>query len=217
LRTTLLLLLALALAPAPGSGADEALRVLASSVAAPCTEAAGAAWQASEGRRVVVDVSGLRAKGDWDVLVGSSVELTRALEGHDAVSDSDVEIASIPWVLHLPAGGTVRSLDDLARSGTEAVVLGGDAAYEARRALQEHNVGRVRESTDDARLRSAAVALVPLSLAGEGERVPVDVPPIRVGAAIGIRASHPGDAASFVRYLGSGEGQRAFAACAPAP
>jgi len=213
LRTTAILLLALA--PAAASEGGDALQVLASSVATPCAEAAGAAFEAESGRRVTVSRGGLREAGEWDVLVGSSVELTRALEGRDAVSDSDVEIATIPWVLHLPAGGTVRSLDDLARSGAEAVVLGGDAAYEARRALADHNVGRVRESTDERRLRSAAVALVPLSLAGPGERVSVDVPPVRVGAAVGVRAGHVEDAAAFVRYLGSPAGQQVFATCAP--
>jgi len=213
LRTTALLLLALV--PVAVSEGGEALKVRASTVAAPCTEAAGIAWQAESGRRVDVSRGGLREAGDWDVLVGASVELTRALEGRDAVSDSDVEIATIPWVLHLQAGATVRSLDDLARSGAEAVVLGGDAAYEARRALAEHEVGRVRESTDDRRLRSAAVALVPLSLAGPGERVSVDIPAIRVGAAVGIRANHTDEAAAFVRYLGSAAGQQAFSACAP--
>jgi accessory colonization factor AcfC len=213
LRTTALLVLALVPAAVPGG--EVALKVRASSVAAPCTEAAGIAWQAGTGRRVEVSSGSLRESGDWDVLVGASVELTRALEGRDAVSDSDVEIATIPWVLHVPTGGSVRSLDDLARSGVEAVVLGGDAAYEARRALAEHNVGRVRESTDVRRLRSAAVALVPLSLAGPGPRTSVDVPPVRVGAAVGARATRTDDATAFVRYLGSEAGQQVFATCAP--
>jgi len=215
LRTTALVVLALV--PAVVTGGDDPLMVRASSFAAPCVRAAGAAWQAESGREVDLSSGGLREAGEWDVLVGSSVELTRALEGRDAVSDSDVEIATIPWVLHLAAGGTVRSLDDLARSGAEAVILGGDAAYEARRALAEHNVGRVRESTDDRRLRSATVALVPLSLAGNGERVPVDVPPIRVGAAVGVRARHADAATAFVEYLGSETGQQAFATCSPPP
>lgn len=219
MRTTAFVLLAssLTLAPLARGGAGETLRVRVSSAAAPCAEAAAQAWQSTAGRGVTVETGALREKGDWDVLVGSSVELTRALEGQDAVSDSDVEVASIPWVLHLStADGRIRNLDDLARLGVEAALPSGDASYEARRALAEHKVGRVRETTDAGRLRSAAVSLVPLSLAGSGQRLAVDVPPIRVGAAVGTRAHHPDDASAFVRYLGSEAGQQAFAACAPA-
>lgn len=218
MRTTALLLLAssLTLVPLVGAGAGDPLRVRASPAAAPCAEAAARVWQSTAGRRVAVEAGALREEGDPDVLVGGSVELTRALEGRDAVSDSDVEVASIPWVLHLSGTGSIQSLDDLARSGVEATLLAGDASYEARRALAEHKVGRVRETSDTRRLRSAAVSLVPLSLAGSGRRVPVDVPPLRVGAAVGVRAHQPDDASAFVRYLGSEAGQRSFAACAPA-
>ena len=218
MRTTAFVLLvsSLTLAPPVGAGAGDALRVRASPAASPCAEAAARAWQTAAGRRAVVQTGALRDEGDWDVLVGSSVELTRALEGGDAAPDSDVEVASIPWVLHLSGDAPVRDLDDLARSGVEPVVPAGDASYEARRALAEHGVGRVRETSDSGRLRAAAIALVPLSLAGSGRRVPVDVPPIRVGAAIGVRAHQPDDASAFVRYLGSEAGQQAFAACAPA-
>jgi hypothetical protein len=218
-RTTALLLLASGLALAPdsraGAGAD-ALQVRSSLAAAPCVRAAASGWPARIGRPVVVEVGALRDEGAWDVLVGSSVELTRALEGRDAVSDSDVEIAEIPWVLCVAPGSSVRSLEDLARSGAEATVLGGDAAYDVRRALAEKGVGRVRETSDAARLRSAPVALVPLSLAGGGEHRRVDVRPITIGAAVGVRARHPEDGFAFVRHLGSEAGQQAFAACAPA-
>jgi hypothetical protein len=216
-RTTAFVLLAssLSLATSVGAGAGDSLRVRASPAASPCTEAAGREWQAVAGRRVAVEAGALRDEGDWDVLVGSSVELTRALEGGAAAFDSDVEVASIPWVLHLSADAPIRDLDDLARSGVEPALLAGDAAYEARRALAEHKVGRVRETSDSSRLRAAPVALVPLSLAGSGRRVAVDVPPIRVGAAVGARAHRPDDASAFVRYLGSEAGQQAFAACAP--
>jgi len=217
--TTAFVLLAcsLILAPLARAEAGDSLRVRASSAAAPCVEAAARAWQSSAGRPVAVETGALREEGDWDVVVGSSVELTRALEGRDAVPDSDVEVATIPWVLHLStADARIRDLDDLARLGVEATLPSGDASYEARRVLAEHRVGHVRETSDTRRLRSAAVSLVPLSLAGSGQRVPVDVPPIRVGAAVGARAPHSEDASAFVRYLGSEAGQQAFAACAPA-
>jgi len=213
-RKPVLVLVACLCPVASVGAAADGLRVRVTPAAAPCVEAAAAAWPDAAGREVAVEVGALRDAGEWDVLVGASVELTRALEGQDAAPDSDVEVASIPWVLHADSG-SVRTLDDLARSGVEATVLGGDVAYEARRALAEHKVGRFRETTNVSRLRSARVALVPLSLASAGSRQSVDVPPIRVGAAVGARTRHPLEASAFVRYLGSEPGQQAFAACAP--
>lgn len=198
------------LAPPDGAPADGSLRVLSSAVSAPCVEAAGRAWGV---RPLVVETGSLRDPGDWDVLVGSGVELTRALEGGDAVIDSDVGIADIPWVLRLPSGGDVQSLSEVVQSGVEIVVLAGPAAYEARRALARDGTATIRETTDAAQLRSAPVALVPLSLAGSGRQVEVDVPPVRVDAAVGVRALHSEDAAALVRYLGSQAGRQAFAAC----
>lgn len=199
--------------PSTALEANDALRVRSSAVSARCVEAVARAWEARGGREVSVEAGGLRDTGPWDVLVGSGVELTRALEGGDADLASDVEIASIPWVLHLPSGGDVRALSDLVRSDVEIVMPAGAAAYEARRVLAEEGAARVVETTDAARLRSAPVALVPLSLAGVGKLVEVDVPPIRVGAAVGMRARHPEDATAFVRYLGSEGGQQVFATC----
>jgi hypothetical protein len=99
-------------------------------------------------------------------------------------------------------------------SGAEIVLPAGPASYEARRALAQEGQPRVVETSDAARLRSAAVALVPLSLAGQGRQVAVDVPPIPITAAVGVRSRRPLDAAAFVRYLGSERGQDVFAACA---
>jgi len=206
--------LALAL-PAALFAADDSLRVRSSAVCAPCVEAAGRAWEARGGRPVSVETGGLRDRGAWDVLVGSGVELTRALEGGDADTTSDVNIARIPWVLHLPSGGDVHALSDVTRSGVEVVMPAGPASYEARRALAKEGVARVVETSDTARLRAAPVALVPVSLAGAGTQVEVDVPPIPVAAAIGMRARHADDAAAFVRYLGSEGGQQVFATCSP--
>lgn len=200
-------------APAVGLAAEGALRVRASPIATPCVEAAGQAWEARGGRSVSVETGGLRDRGAWDVLVGSGVELTRALEGGEADLATDVDIATIPWVLRLPSGGDVSSLSDLARSNVEIVMPAGAASYEARRALAEHGAARVLETTDSARLQSAPVALVPLSLAGPGKRVSVDIPPIRVSAALGMRTRHGVDAAAFVSYLGSEDGQQVFATC----
>jgi hypothetical protein len=201
--------------PATLFAADGSLRVRSSPVCAPCVEAAGRAWEARGGRAVRVEAGGLRDRGAWDVLVGSGVELTRALEGGDADISSDVDIAHIPWVLHLPSGGDVHALSDVTRAGVEVVMPAGPAAYEARRALAEEGMARVVETNDTRRLRAAPVALVPVSLAGAGTQIEVDVPPIPVGAAVGTRARLVEDAAAFVRYLGSEDGQRVFAACSP--
>ena len=66
-------------------------------------------------------------------------------------------------------------------------------------------------------LREAAVALVPLSLAGAGERLAVDVPPIVVRAAVATEPARPADARALVAFLASEPGQKAFAACRSAP
>ena len=48
-----------------------------------------------------------------------------------------MDIASIPWILALEPGRPrdVGGLEDLGRTGGEVLLLGGAAAYEARRAL----------------------------------------------------------------------------------
>ena len=214
---SLALALVVSVAAAAPAVSNDALRVRSSAVASPCVEAAARVWSAERGREVSVETGGLRDEGSWDVLVGAGVEVTRALEGRDAVIGSEVEIATIPWVLRLSGGAEVRSLSDVVGSGTEIVLPAGPASYEARRALAEKGQPRVLETTDAARLRSAPVALVPLSLAGSGRQVAVDVPPIPVSAAVGKRSRQPVDAADLVRFLGSERGQDVFAACAAPP
>lgn len=211
LASTALLLLA----PGP-SRAAEPLRVRASEVAAPCVQAAARAW----GRAAAVETAPLRDPGPVDVVVGSGVEMTRALEGGDAVIDSEEYIAEIPWVLSVESGNPLKltGLADLARVGGEVVVLGGPAAYEARRELSAHRPGRLKESREGAVLRGAPVAVVPLSLAGPGERIAVkEIPPVLTSAAVGARAVQPGAAREFVHFLASEAGQKAFASCGATP
>jgi hypothetical protein len=206
------LLLAFSLTPA--AGAEEPLRVRVSAAVAPCVAAASQSWPG--GRRIALETTSLRDPGPADVLVGPLVEMTRALEGGQAVVNSDVDIAEIPWVLSVAAGNPLRvkSLTDVREKGVDLVVLGGPASYEARRALASGGTSRVREVSDRAALRAAPVALVPLSLAGGGERISVsEVPPLRTSAAVGAHAAQPERAQELVRYLGSEAGQRAFAAC----
>ncbi len=204
---------ALLLALPPAARAQEPLRVRVTPAVAPCVGAAGASWP---GGRVVIETTGSRDRGPADVLVGTDVEMTRALEGGGAVVNSDVEVAEIPWVLAVASGNPlrVRSLADAREKGVEVVLLGGPASYEARRALAGAGTSRVRESTDQKTLRAAPVALLPLSLAGSGERIAVpEVPALRATAAVAGGAAQAERAEQFVRFLGSEPGQRAFAAC----
>jgi hypothetical protein len=216
LRKVALSTLLLVLVLAPSARAQEPLRVRVTPAVAPCVTAASPSWP---GARVAVETAGLRDPGPADVLVGTGVEMTRALEGGQGVVNSDVEIAEIPWVLAVASGNPrrVRSLAEAREKGVEVVVLGGPAAYEARRALAGGGTSRVRESTDRQVLRAASVALLPLSLAGSGERIAVpEVPALRATAAVAVGAAQPERAEQFVRFLGSEAGQRAFAACGSA-
>ena len=198
--------------------ADSPLVVRVSAAAAPCTQAAARAWEASRGAPVTLVVGALPGTEPADAFVGASVELTRVLEGGAGALDSEVNVASIPWVLAVAtgSGAGVRSLSDLGRAEEPVALLGGPAAYEARRALAETGGARVRETTEAAELRAAPVAIVPLSLAGPGERHTLDIRPLRVVAAVAERSERPEAARAFVRFLGSEAGQKAFSACGPA-
>jgi 4'-phosphopantetheinyl transferase len=119
------------------------VRVTASEAVAPCVEAAAEAYRSRGGATVQLDTAAVGAESASaaegapapDVLVGTSIELTRAVEGGSAVEGSEVDLARIPWVLEADEGLGVRSLDDLKSSTAEVWVLGGPAAYEARRAV----------------------------------------------------------------------------------
>jgi len=200
-------LLALFAADLPGR-----LRVRASFVVAPCVEAAARAWPGPRAA-VQVETAGPSTPGPADVLVASSVELTRALEGGTAAEGTDVDVARVPWVMQVRSGGaTIRGAADLATSGVEVTVPDSPAAYEARRWAAAAGGGRVREASGR-ELREAAVAVIPLSLAGTGERIAVDVPSIVVRAALALQPERPADARAFVAFLASEPGQKAFAEC----
>jgi Bacterial extracellular solute-binding protein len=198
--------------------ADSPLVVRVSAAAAPCTQAAARVWEANRGVPVALVVGALPGTEPADAFVGASVELTRVLEGGAGALDSEVSVATIPWVLAVAAGSSagVRSLSDLGREGEPVALLGGPAAYEARRAIAEKGGARVRETTEAAELRAAPVAVVPLSLAGPGERHTLDIRPLRVVAAAAEQSARPDAARAFVRFLGSEAGQKAFSACGQA-
>jgi hypothetical protein len=199
---------------APG-GATGALSIRATDAVAPCVRSAARAYPAGKG--ITIEVGRL-ADARADVLVGSAPEVTRALESGQAVVGSDVAVARIPWVIALAPGNParVRAPGDLRRPDLEVWVLEGAAAYEARRHLEALAPGRVREAADRTVLGAAAAAVVPLSLAGPGERIPFDVPPIEAQAAVGAGSRRSAAARGFIAFLGSEAGGKAFAACAPA-
>jgi accessory colonization factor AcfC len=143
------------------------------------------------------------------------VEITRAIEAGRAEEGSDVDIASIPWILALEPGAPrgLGRLEDLARTGGEVLLLGGAAAYEARRALAAFPEIEVHETTDVVSLRSASAAVIPLSLAAGTGHAVLGIPPVVARAAVTRRPRSPVAAAAFVGFLASEEGQRVFAAC----
>jgi len=204
--------------PMPARAGVPTLRVRVSTAVAPCVQAVARTYETARGTPVFVETGALPGEGAADAYVGATVELTRVLEGGTGVLDSDVDVAEIPWVLAVTASGpaAVRSLADLSRSDTEIALLSGPAAYEARRALAGQGALRLRETADPAALRAAPVAIVPLSLAGPGQHNRLDVPPMRVTAAVAVQAAHPDAARAFVAFLASEAGQKAFATCGQA-
>ena len=192
----------------------QALRVEAAETVAPCVRAAAEVF-ARRGAGVDLFVGRLAGDRQADVLVASSVEITRAIEAGRAEEGSDVDIASIPWILALEPGvpRDVGRLEDLGRTGGEVLLLGGAAAYEARRALAAFPEIEVHETTDVASLRAASAAIFPLSLARGTDHVALDIPPVVARAVVTSRPQSPATAAAFVGFLASEEGQRAFAAC----
>ena len=202
---------ALAAADAPSP-----LRVRATTVVAPCVQSAVRAFPAPAGG-VTVEVAPARTPGPADVIVASAVELTRALEGGAAEPNTDFDVARVPWVVQVRAGGpAIRSAQDLAGSGVEVAVPDSPAAYEAFRWARSTTGGRAR-SAAARELREAPVVLVPLSLAGPGERIGVDVPALRARAALAVDPAHRSAAEAFLAFLRSEAGQSAFAACRSTP
>ena len=207
----------LALLPAlVGADALPPLRVRATAVVAPCVKAAVRAFPAPAGG-VAVEVAGARTPGPADLIVASAVELTRALEGGAAEPNTDVDVALVPWVVQVRSGGpAIKSAQDLAGSGVEVVVPDSPAAYEAFRWARSTTGGRAR-SASARELREAVVVLVPLSMAGPGDRIGVDVPSLRARAALGVEPARRADAEALLAFLRSEAGQAAFAACRTTP
>ncbi len=184
--------------------------VRASPLIAPCVEAAARAYRVSG---VQVEVGTVADAERGDLLVGSAVEVTRALETGTALVDSDVDVARIPWVLRVPEGNpdAVLDLDDALRRDLEVVVPTGPGAHEAQRVVAGR--GRVREVAGSEALRGASRALVPLSLRGPGHVIPTHVRPLEARAAVRAGSTQGVAARAFLQFLVSPDGQAAFAAC----
>lgn len=209
----LLLTVAVCAAPLLAQGGERVLQVRASAAVAPCVEEAAGRWPG--GVRVIVERGALGQAKGTDLFAGSAVEMTRAVETGAAREGSEVDLARIPWVLSLPAGNPdrVTGLADLGRTGQDVALLAGPEAYEARRALVGALRGeRIHEFGDRKGLDAAGLALVPLSLS-RGQTLAVDVPPLIARAAFAEGAPHAALARTFLQYLGSEEGRRAFAEC----
>jgi hypothetical protein len=209
--------LAVLLAASPGAaagGADE-IQVRVSPAVAPCVAAAARAYTGPGRPRLETGLLKERAPA---VIVGSSVEVDRVLDAGGALHDTDVDLAHIPWVLTVAAGhgAPPQGLAGLAASTADVAVLAGPEAYAARRALQGIPERRLREGTEPGVLRSAPLALVPLSLAGKGEQVATDVPPLRARAAVARAGAASPAARAFVAFLASEAGRAAFAVCGAA-
>ena len=192
------------------------LRVRATETMAPCAASAARAYTLAGGPQALVETGALEAAAD--VLVGSGIELTRALESGAGRDDSDVAVVEVPWVLVLSERApSVKSLEEAAAAGVEIEVLKGPISYEAQRVLAEKTKAHVREQ-DASSLRKAEAALVPVSVAGPGRRITVDVPALRAQAAVGSGSRAEAAARAFVAFLASEAGRRSFAACTePAP
>jgi hypothetical protein len=207
--TGLSLTLLLTLAGSSPSQTSAGLRLRASAGVAPCVRSAAAGFETG-GLSITIDEGDLGDLVDEQLLAGSGVEITRAIEAGLAVEGTDVDLARIPWVLRAPPSGPQR-LEDLAGRGGRIVLLGGAESYEARRALGGLPSGRVSETTDPETLRAAPLAVVPLSLAGKGPHQLLDISPILARAA--LTRHDTGEGRRFLDYLTSEPGLKRFVAC----
>ena len=206
--------LAVLLAGSPGAtaGRTDEIHVRVSPAVAPCVAAAAKVYPGPGRPRLQ---TGLLKEDAPQAIVGSSVEVDRVLDAGGALHDTDVDLARIPWVLAVAPGQAAppQGLAGLASSPLDVAVLSGPEGYAARRALQGIPERRLREGTEAAVLRSAPIALVPLSLAGPGDHVGTEVPPLRVRAAVAAAGAGSPAARAFVSFLASEPGRAAFVAC----
>jgi len=203
--------LVVVLVPAAASTADSrALRVRTNVAFSGCAGALVESYGRTHGVRVTLDVVSPLSVEGADVVIGADSELTRILEGGLADVRTAVDVGEVPWVL------VSRENQLGAASSTPLVVLGGALGRDVRDGIPT-SAGRLRASTDLDALRAAPRAVVPLTLAGAGQRQPLDVPPLIAVAAVVNASSHRREAAQLLQFLRDAEARRAFARCTGGP
>lgn len=185
--TTLAAAALLGALPAAGAEPLSAVRVRTSPAFAPALSPVLAAFTAETGVAAALEVGELDPPGDADVIVGDDSETGRLLEGGVADLSTALDLGELPWVLVAPAGTPPGAVAAASASSSGIAVLGGVAGREARDSLAGTPPGRLRVTRDGAELRRTGLALVPRSLAGEGEWRPADVRPL-VATAAAVRA-----------------------------
>jgi hypothetical protein len=193
--------------------------VKASPAVATCVAAAAGEYERATGRRLALETAAISSPSSTvgaDVVVASDDELSRVIESGATHPELDVDVARIPWVLAGAPGTTTPDVRALGRSGGVVRSLDGVVAREAWRSLALQGVApdRVeRIEKGPLRLGRGEVAVVPLSLAGDGPVSSLDVPPLTV-RALGVRASARASAArAFLDFLTGEKGNAAFRAC----
>jgi len=199
-----MLALVLLAAATTQASANATLHVRASVAIAPCVAPVVEAYNRT-GRRAVLEVGAPTPIGNADVVIGDDGEMTRALEGGTASLATAVELGAMPWV-HVAPEGLAAS------SQLPVVVLAGPAGRDARELLSKSRRA-IKVTGDGAELRTASVALVPLSLAGAGTRRPAEVPPLQATAAEVVASANKAAARRFLEFLRTSEARATIDRC----
>jgi hypothetical protein len=203
------ILLANTAAPA-AAAAPDTVQVRASAAFGPCLFPALEAFTRATRVPAVLTVAEPDPPEGADVVVGDDAEMTRLLEGGTADLATSFDLGEVPWVTVGPPGSPAGAL---AASGREPVaVLGGKAGRDARAWLGRHP--RAVDVTDEpAVLRAARQALVPRSLAGDGEAHAAGVRPLVATAAAVSASPRRATARQLLAFLASDAGRLVVRGC----
>lgn len=210
----LLLLIARADVRPTSAAAADTVHVRASAAFAPCLAPALDAFTRATGIGVALTIADPDPPEDADVVVGDDLEMTRLLEGGAADLSTARDLGQIPWVTVVPAGSSADMVSAFAAG--PVAVLGGRAGREARESLGSRaglGAGQVALATDAATLRSARLALVPRSLAGDGERRPARVRALVATAVLVTGSPRKAAARQLLAFLAGDDGARALGPC----
>jgi hypothetical protein len=206
-----LLLIARADLPPIAAAPAAIVHVRASAAFAPCLRPALDAFTRATGVSVALTVADPDPPEDADLVVGDDLEMTRLLEGGTADLATATDLGQVPWVMVVPAGSATTSASALATEPFS--VLGGRAGREAREWLGTAARGGVEVTSDFGRLRAARHALVPRSLAGDGERRPSSVRPLIATAAVLRGTPRPAEARRLLAFLSEAARARTLGPC----